>query len=228
MLRQLQKCQLFGALLSILIQVDGFQLPFRITNSEKTNITVHDGENVEFTCIASDHFQFCAFERANSGTICRRKWRKVTDCDAFKNRAEFTEGPNPNVYKKKCKLQLKSVTLEDEGKWTCVLDTFNERYQAKKDIFLTVIKTKSSETTSSTSSTTITSTSSTTTTSTTTTTGGVLPACPAPGLGVACSSCVCPSSLRCSADPADGRAYCMLASAVPQGGYCDVSRGSKL
>ena len=168
MLRQLQKCQLFGALLSILIQVDGFQLPFHITNSGNTNITVHEGENVEFTCIASDHlFQFCAFERANSGTICRRKWRKVTDCDAFKNRAEFTEGPNPNVYKKKCKLKLKSVTLEDEGKWTCVLDTFNERYQAKKDIFLTVIKTKSSAITS-TSSTISTATSSTTITSTTT------------------------------------------------------------
>ena len=143
MLRQLQKCQLFGALLSILIQVNGFQLPFHITNSGKTNITVHEGENVEFTCIASDVlFQFCAFERANSGTICRRKWRKVTDCDALKNRAEFTEGPNPSVYKKKCKLLLKSVTLEDEGKWTCVLekDTLYQRFQAKKEIFLTVIK----------------------------------------------------------------------------------------
>ena len=108
MLKQLQKCQSFVTILSVLIHVDGFQLPFHIKHSGKTNITAHEGENVEFSCIASDHlFQFCAFERANSGTICRRKWRKVTDCDAFKNRAEFTEGPNPNIYNTYMKVYCK-------------------------------------------------------------------------------------------------------------------------
>ena len=120
----------------VVIQVDGF----RITKVGKLFITINEGEDVEFSCIASGNFQYCAFEHTPSGTICRRRGRTVTDCDAFKNRAEFTEGSNPSVYKKKCKLLLKSVTSEDEGKWTCVLEPYLSKQTAKEDIFLKIIK----------------------------------------------------------------------------------------
>ena len=107
MLKQLQKCQSFVTILSVLIHVDGFQLPFHIKHSGKTNITAQEGEIFEYTCSTRDHIlKYCVAEHANSGS----KWTQVVDCDVYQNRT-------------KCKQQIQNSEIEKnwiEKDWTCV------------------------------------------------------------------------------------------------------------
>ena len=107
MLKQIQLCLLFVRILSISIQVNGFQQPFDIDDSRKTNITAQEGEIFEYTCSTRDHIlKYCVAEHANSGS----KWTQVVDCDVYQNRT-------------KCKQQIQNSEIEKnwiEKDWTCV------------------------------------------------------------------------------------------------------------
>ena len=109
------------------------------------NKVVKEGDPVTLQCIANDYFYYCDFMNG------RETYSYSLDNDAYMDDSEYdVKKLNSGIDKKKttwlgdlrnynsvgCKIQIKSVTLNDAGKWTCKLEHWvnNPQTRGNQDI----------------------------------------------------------------------------------------------
>ena len=100
-----------------------------LTEVKPKQISLEEGEDVKLHCAANQNYEWCNFihhviweeYQSCSFQMNRATWNVTTvHCDDFNGRIEFN-------YKTRvqdlfiCEITLKSVTLEDQGIWNCLL-----------------------------------------------------------------------------------------------------------
>ena len=104
-----------------------FTYGFSITEVQPQKISVQEGKSIVLNCIVDSYYEWCTFK--HNGKKCDYEWRRdvynVTelDCKDYYGRAEY-KGDYDNY---KCGIQLKFVTPEDHGEWTCEIESWVKR-----------------------------------------------------------------------------------------------------
>ena len=97
---------------------------FRFTEIKpKHHLIVHKGEKVTFSCASNQYFEKCTFKHHDKK--CEMSWdgffeKEILDCDDFKKARIFGNPKN-----KTCEINLKSISENDTGIWSCQLKLFH-------------------------------------------------------------------------------------------------------
>lgn len=122
--------------------------------------SVKEGESVVLSCTVDTYYEWCKFEHA--GKKCDYEWRKkewnitLLDCSDFNDKIRYVG--DYNNYN--CAIELKNVTPEDAGEWTCEMESYHAGryrgygYQKTGSMMIDVeVKTTTTTTTTTTSTT---------------------------------------------------------------------------
>ena len=98
---------------------------FSLIEVQPQKISVQEGKSIVLNCAVDSYYEWCTFK--HNGKKCDYEWRRdvynVTelDCKDYHGRAEY-KGDYNNY---KCGIELKFVTLEDQGEWSCEIEEYN-------------------------------------------------------------------------------------------------------
>ena len=122
--------KLATGLLLVLAYLSAIAQGIWLTEVKPKQISLEEGEDVKLHCAANQNYEWCNFihndhyqelYQSCSFQMNRATWNVTTvHCDDFNGRIEFN-------YKTRvqdlfiCEITLKSVTLEDQGIWNCLL-----------------------------------------------------------------------------------------------------------
>ena len=122
--------------LIIYLLMAAFSSPFDISFVNPKSVTVHEGDDIILSCTVSSLYYWCTFK--HNDKICDFGLDqdyytksglyepKQLSCNNYQNRADFYGAYNEKAVGQgfTCALNLKLVTLDDAGEWSCILESW--------------------------------------------------------------------------------------------------------
>ena len=110
-------------------------MDFVLNKFGQEQTTLHTGQDVILNCTVNDNYNSCVFRHKSnscelksesSWAVYHYHWEQtIIKCDGYPNKIVpvLMEDEHDSL---KCAIQLKSVTLEDEGYWSCDLRSWDD------------------------------------------------------------------------------------------------------